>query len=56
MFIGLLKMKDRRLLSPLHLTLDNFDCLEAKDSPYVLTSPRSLEACKILGIKVISFE
>lgn len=49
---GVRKMKENRRMSPLHLTLDNFDCLEAKDSPYVLTSPRSLEACKILGIKV----
>ncbi|CAB3370056.1 Hypothetical predicted protein [Cloeon dipterum] len=41
----------RRL--PLLLTLDNFDCVEARDSPYVLTSPRSLEACKVLGIKPV---
>ncbi|XP_059487085.1 coiled-coil domain-containing protein 177-like isoform X2 [Neocloeon triangulifer] len=42
-----------RRMAPLNLTLDNFDCVEARDSPYVLTSPRSLEACKILGIKPV---
>lgn len=38
----------------LHLTLDNFDNDDfvPDNCPYVLTSPRSLEACKIVGVKV----
>lgn len=37
----------------LHLDLDNFDRDDVpEDCPYVITSPRSLEACKRLGVKV----
>ena len=38
----------------IHLTLDNFDRDEEipPDCPFVLTSPRSLEACKQLGVRV----
>lgn len=37
----------------LHLTLENFDRDDVpEDCPYVLTSPRSLEACKRLRVKV----
>ena len=36
-----------------HLSLDNFDSEDIpEDCPYVLTSPRSLEACKRLRVKV----
>lgn len=34
------------------INLDNFESEEAINSPYVLTSPRSLKACKKTGIKV----
>ena len=35
------------------LTLDNFDNDEIPDDcPFVLTSPRSLEACKVVGVRV----
>ncbi len=36
------------------LDLFNFDRPEYEDSKYVLTSPRSLEACSRLSIKVRS--
>ncbi|TRY70022.1 hypothetical protein TCAL_17293 [Tigriopus californicus] len=37
----------------LHLTLENFDGEGIpEDCPYVLTSPRSLEACKRLCVKI----
>ena len=37
----------------LHLTLDNFDSDDVpSDYPYVLTSPRSLAACKHFGVRV----
>ena len=38
----------------IHLTLNNFDKDEEipPDCPFVLTSPRSLEACKRLGVRV----
>lgn len=41
-------------LSPhdLNLNLYNFDQNDASDCPYVLTSPRSLEACANQGVKV----
>uniref|UniRef100_H3A426 Coiled-coil domain containing 177 n=2 Tax=Latimeria chalumnae TaxID=7897 RepID=H3A426_LATCH len=43
-----------RSVSPmLHLDLYNFDTLEAEGSRYVLTSPRSLEACARHNIKPI---
>ena len=44
-----------RTLQPrIILTLDNFDKDEEipPDCPFVLTSPRSLEACKRLGVRV----
>ena len=34
------------------INLDNFDDPQYKKSQYVLTSPRSLQACANLGIKV----
>uniref|UniRef100_A0A671SPD7 Coiled-coil domain containing 177 n=1 Tax=Sinocyclocheilus anshuiensis TaxID=1608454 RepID=A0A671SPD7_9TELE len=43
-----------RSISPLlHLDLNNFNSPEAEDSRYVLTSPRSLEACARLGVKPV---
>ena len=40
-------------LGTLHLDLDNFDSEDVPgDCPYVLTSPKSLEACKRLRVKV----
>ncbi len=40
-------------VAELHLTLENFDSDSIPDDcPYVLTSPRSLEACRIQGVKV----
>ena len=40
-------------IAPLELTLENFDSDEIPDDcPFVLTSPRSLEACKIVGVRV----
>lgn len=43
----------RRDNDKLHLTLDNFESDDVpEDCPYVLTSPRSLAACKIVGIRV----
>ena len=36
-----------------HLDLDNFDGDHIpEECPFVLTSPRSLEACRILDVKV----
>ncbi|XP_008116349.2 coiled-coil domain-containing protein 177 [Anolis carolinensis] len=37
----------------LHLDLFNFDCAEAEGSRYVLTSPRSLEACARCAVKPV---
>ncbi|XP_060118551.1 coiled-coil domain-containing protein 177 [Heteronotia binoei] len=37
----------------LHLDLYNFDCPEAEGSRYVLTSPRSLEACARSAVKPV---
>ncbi|KAM4664169.1 coiled-coil domain-containing protein 177 [Discoglossus pictus] len=37
----------------LHLDLYNFECLEAEGSRYVLTSPRSLEACARCLVKPV---
>ncbi|XP_062908610.1 coiled-coil domain-containing protein 177-like [Mobula hypostoma] len=37
----------------LHLDLDNFNSAEAEGSRYVLTSPRSLEACARCGVKPV---
>ena len=36
----------------LNLDLYNYDSPAAQSCPYVLTSPRSLEACSRVGIKV----
>ena len=36
----------------LHIDLFNFDDEKFEGSKYILTSPRSLEACSRLGIKV----
>lgn len=36
----------------LNLDLYNYDSPDAQSCPYVLTSPRSLEACSRVGIKV----
>ncbi len=35
----------------LNINIENFENPEFKDSKYVLTSPRSLQACDKLGIK-----
>ena len=44
----------QREQSPLlHLDLFNFDCPEAEGSRYVLTSPRSLEACARCAVKPV---
>jgi hypothetical protein len=45
-------MKTQSLDKPLYLNLYNFNTLDAQDCPYVLTSPRSLEACRKAGYKV----
>ncbi|XP_076328706.1 uncharacterized protein LOC143234899 [Tachypleus tridentatus] len=37
----------------LHLNLYNFDTSEAQECPYVLTSPRSLEACSRVGVRPV---
>ncbi len=40
----------------LHLTLENFDSDDIpSDYPYVLTSPRSLAACKHFAVRVSPF-
>ncbi|KAK7139755.1 hypothetical protein R3I94_012413 [Phoxinus phoxinus] len=47
-------MEHIRSISPiLHLDLNNCNSPEAKDSRYVLTSPRSLESCARLGVKPV---
>ncbi|XP_067242086.1 coiled-coil domain-containing protein 177 [Chanodichthys erythropterus] len=47
-------MEHIRSISPiLHLDLNNLNFPEAKDSRYVLTSPRSLESCARLGVKPV---
>lgn len=38
--------------TPAKLDLDNFDRPEFGECPYILTSPRSLQACKHLALKV----
>ncbi|XP_071439586.1 coiled-coil domain-containing protein 177-like isoform X2 [Hetaerina americana] len=43
----------RRKGSKLRLDLYNFDGPKADDCPYVLTSPRSLEACRRTGLKPV---
>ena len=44
---------DDEELTSLHLTLENFDSDQIPDDcPFVLTSPRSLEACKLVGVRV----
>ena len=45
----------KALKAEFHLDLENFDREDVpEDCPYVLTSPRSLEACKRLRVKVKS--
>ncbi|XP_029973169.1 coiled-coil domain-containing protein 177 [Salarias fasciatus] len=44
---------DRDLAPKLHLDLYNFDSPAAEGSRYVLTSPRSLEACARCGVKPV---
>ncbi|KAM4724299.1 coiled-coil domain-containing protein 177 [Anableps anableps] len=44
---------DTDLPPKLHLDLYNFDSPEAEGSRYVLTSPRSLEACARCGVKPV---
>ena len=40
-------------IQQLNLNLDNFDLDNVPENcPYVLTSPRSLEACRIVGVRV----
>lgn len=46
-------MRTKSLNEPLHLNLYNFENSSARDSPYVLTSPRSLEACRKAGCKPV---
>ncbi|MGH0148279.1 UNVERIFIED_CONTAM: hypothetical protein FKN15_014274 [Acipenser sinensis] len=45
--------RQREQSPKLHLDLFNFDSPEAEGSRYVLTSPRSLEACARCGVKPI---
>ncbi|XP_063149433.1 coiled-coil domain-containing protein 177 [Candoia aspera] len=45
--------KAREQSPMLHLDLYNFDCPEAEGSRYVLTSPRSLEACARCAVKPV---
>jgi len=42
------------LEAELHIDLFNFEDEKYEGSKYILTSPRSLEACSRLGIKVIN--
>lgn len=44
---------DREMSPKLHLDLYNFDSPAAEGSRYVLTSPRSLEACARCGVKPV---
>lgn len=44
--------KKRRSKPSLHIDLYNFEDSKYEGSKYVLTSPRSLDACSALGIKV----
>lgn len=44
---------DLRSPEDINLNLYNFDKVDALNCPYVLTSPRSLEACANLGIKPV---
>ncbi|XP_051271120.1 coiled-coil domain-containing protein 177 [Dicentrarchus labrax] len=47
-------MEQLRSTSPgLHLDLNNFDSADAQRSPFVLTSPRSLQSCARLGVKPV---
>ena len=48
-----IECSDEELTTSLHLTLENFDSDQIPDDcPFVLTSPRSLEACKLVGVRV----
>ncbi|OQR75480.1 hypothetical protein BIW11_08390, partial [Tropilaelaps mercedesae] len=46
-------VSDLRSPEDINLNLYNFDKVDALNCPYVLTSPRSLEACANLGIKPV---
>ncbi|KAM4013088.1 coiled-coil domain-containing protein 177 [Anomaloglossus baeobatrachus] len=46
-------MRQREHSPMLHLDLYNFECTEAEGSRYVLTSPRSLEACARCMVKPV---
>jgi hypothetical protein len=49
--------KKRHDIQQLNLTLDNFDGDDIPDDyPYVLTSPRSLAACKHFGVRVSAID
>jgi hypothetical protein len=39
-------------VSVININLENFESPQFQDSRYVLTSPRSLEACSKFGIKI----
>ena len=48
-----LRQRANSLRNKFNLTLENFDSVEVpEDFPFVLTSPRSLEACRRLQVKV----
>ncbi|XP_003744958.2 coiled-coil domain-containing protein 177 [Galendromus occidentalis] len=47
------QVSDLRSPEDINLNLYNFDKVDALNCPYVLTSPRSLEACANLGIKPV---
>ncbi|XP_075235636.1 uncharacterized protein LOC142332839 [Lycorma delicatula] len=46
-------MKDMSIIKPFRLNLLNFESSAASNCQYVLTSPRSLKACKKAGIKPV---
>lgn len=43
-------------MESLELNLYNFEDEENEGSRYVLTSPRSLQSCDMLGVKVLSLQ
>ena len=43
-------------MESLELNLYNFEDEENAGSRYVLTSPRSLQSCDMLGVKVLSLQ
>jgi hypothetical protein len=53
--VGVDKQSKKLKTEKLNLTLENFDGDDIPDDyPYVLTSPRSLAACKHFGVRVSS--